>query len=473
MSIQCHIKSILIFLLFASSTLFRADNLPNYVQLLDNPGENYFLELVIYHDYSQNIYQRTDLERNEYSQVKEAIIKNTAGEKTTKLAYSYDANGYQTSMLTYSYKNGDWQPQKLDEYSFDDQGRQIMSAKYEYINNEKKGIGEKWTKSFHTNGECQTYEAFTWKNNAWVSFMQQTTSFNEMGNALETTTDNDGSLSKVSFMYDASTDLLDCELYQTNGVYSFGVFYLYDSSRRITSTEMNFFEGGAWKPFEERVFSYSDSDKKTTVTRHVFSVEGKKTAETSFTSNADHAIVTTPDGSIWKHSNVNGYTLSKQVGSNWENVARYDYTGNDDFANTLGIYSENDKKVYQLRWDASETPNQLSFFQEYIGNSGAAEVEKKIIFSFTKNVSTPEEITKTKSFNIYPNPVVDFLRIEFSDILTDDADYFIYNTLGKLVTRGKIYNPAHEINLNSLPSGQYVFNVQLNGKSYSMILLKQ
>lgn len=475
-------KYLSIFLLLASSSFSRADILPEYIEKLDTLSENLFLKVIVYYDYSHGVSQKTELTRNELNQIEEAVVMDASGENLSKYVYSYDENGYQTSMLTYAYKNDSWHPQKEDEYLFDDKGRQVMSAKYEYINDNKIGDGEKWIKIFNENGICTNYETFTWKNNAWESFMQQETTINALGNisGIKTMYATGDMSTNVSFVYNVFTGLLERETYQKwdNGsfVNSFCILYTYDASQRITGEEIQSFEDNTWKTFEKRVFTYSDSDKKTTVTRHVFSTDGEKISETGFVSNAGDAIVTSSDGTTWKHkANSTGYTLSKQTsGNTWEDVMTYSYTNNDDFANTLEMYSGN-KKTYQLIWETPlDEPDQLVFLQEYMDDSGKVETEKKMIFSFTDvGIIKTKEVPETASFKIYPNPVVDFLTVEVPSELSSDVNYFIYNTLGKLVTRGKLYNRTQEINLSDLPSGQYIFNVLLNGKSYSSILLKK
>ena len=61
------------------------------------------------------------------------------------------------------------------------------------------------------------------------------------------------------------------------------------------------------------------------------------------------------------------------------------------------------------------------------------------------------------NFRVYPNPVNSQLTIEMD--VTEEKKYKIYSTIGKLVLSGTLNSNINKINLSSLPSNVYFFNI--------------
>lgn len=71
---------------------------------------------------------------------------------------------------------------------------------------------------------------------------------------------------------------------------------------------------------------------------------------------------------------------------------------------------------------------------------------------------------ESKDFNIYPNPVTDFITIQFPYSI-ENASISVYNSLGQNVLENKLSNNNSKISLEELESGVYVYKIEANNFS--------
>ena len=71
------------------------------------------------------------------------------------------------------------------------------------------------------------------------------------------------------------------------------------------------------------------------------------------------------------------------------------------------------------------------------------------------------------SVGVYPNPVSETLRVNFSDS-PKNATYQVFNQLGSLVLQGKMNEELSTVSVQDLQSGMYTMRV-LNGKNSNTV----
>lgn len=75
-------------------------------------------------------------------------------------------------------------------------------------------------------------------------------------------------------------------------------------------------------------------------------------------------------------------------------------------------------------------------------------------------------------FALYPNPVSSEINISFPKS-TDQADFKLYNVLGKLVLQTKITTMKNRLDVSDLPSGMYIASITSNNKTTSFKIIKE
>ncbi len=70
-----------------------------------------------------------------------------------------------------------------------------------------------------------------------------------------------------------------------------------------------------------------------------------------------------------------------------------------------------------------------------------------------------EDVIKDESFKIFPNPVDNFVNIEFDENISLPARLNIRDMQGKLILEQEIFNRSQEINISTLSSGNYIISI--------------
>ncbi|MBP7173192.1 MAG: T9SS type A sorting domain-containing protein, partial [Cloacibacterium sp.] len=73
-------------------------------------------------------------------------------------------------------------------------------------------------------------------------------------------------------------------------------------------------------------------------------------------------------------------------------------------------------------------------------------------------LSIGNESPKAESIGIYPNPAADWLNM--SNNISTNADYTVYNTVGQIMSQGKIMD--RKINISRLKKGTYILSITEN-----------
>lgn len=82
-----------------------------------------------------------------------------------------------------------------------------------------------------------------------------------------------------------------------------------------------------------------------------------------------------------------------------------------------------------------------------------------------------EEQMQESLFALYPNPVTTEINISFPKN-AEQADFTLYNVLGKMILQTKITPMKNRLNVSELPSGMYIASITSNNKTTSFKIIK-
>ena len=78
-------------------------------------------------------------------------------------------------------------------------------------------------------------------------------------------------------------------------------------------------------------------------------------------------------------------------------------------------------------------------------------------------LATNENAVQSK-ITVYPNPVKDFLVVDFNSEKLEKARYQLFDGTGRVINTGELKNLKTEINTSTLSSGLYMMSVYSAGK---------
>ena len=87
------------------------------------------------------------------------------------------------------------------------------------------------------------------------------------------------------------------------------------------------------------------------------------------------------------------------------------------------------------------------------------------------SLATNENTIQSKIM-VYPNPVKDFLIIDFNSDKLVKSGYQLFDGTGRMISKGELKNLQTEINTSTLPAGMYILNISragINVKSFKII----
>ncbi len=76
-------------------------------------------------------------------------------------------------------------------------------------------------------------------------------------------------------------------------------------------------------------------------------------------------------------------------------------------------------------------------------------------------LATNENETKTK-ITVYPNPIKNFLIVDFNSEKLEKARYQLFDATGRIINFGDLKNIKNEINTSTLSSGIYMLSILNN-----------
>ncbi|KMQ66495.1 secretion protein [Chryseobacterium angstadtii] len=80
-------------------------------------------------------------------------------------------------------------------------------------------------------------------------------------------------------------------------------------------------------------------------------------------------------------------------------------------------------------------------------------------------LSVSETTSKQEGILLYPNPVRDYLYIDFTSTPYKGSEYQLFDAQGKLIKKDEISQSRSELNFSSLPSAVYIIRINQNGEN--------
>jgi len=81
---------------------------------------------------------------------------------------------------------------------------------------------------------------------------------------------------------------------------------------------------------------------------------------------------------------------------------------------------------------------------------------------FPVGINEKQEEEKTNTFSVYPNPASD--RVTIYTEKFEKANYTLVNSIGQIISEGKIENAEHTLQTDNLSNGLYFLILKINGK---------
>ena len=78
-------------------------------------------------------------------------------------------------------------------------------------------------------------------------------------------------------------------------------------------------------------------------------------------------------------------------------------------------------------------------------------------------LATNENVFQS-TISVYPNPVKDFLTVDFNSEKLEKARYQLFDASGKIISQGDLKNVKSQISAGNLPTGMYLLRITNAGK---------
>ncbi len=80
------------------------------------------------------------------------------------------------------------------------------------------------------------------------------------------------------------------------------------------------------------------------------------------------------------------------------------------------------------------------------------------------NLATNENAMQA-NITVYPNPVKEFLIVDFNSKKLQNATYQLFDGTGRILNKGELKNVTNDINTSTLHSGMYILSISSEGKT--------
>ncbi len=104
---------------------------------------------------------------------------------------------------------------------------------------------------------------------------------------------------------------------------------------------------------------------------------------------------------------------------------------------------------------------------DLLANNGVVHVINAVLVPVTLGINEKVE----SNFTVYPNPVVETLQINFTEIPTK-ATYQVFNQLGSVLSTGTFTNQTSTLDVQSFESGIYTIRIQNNNTNSTLRFVK-
>ena len=95
--------------------------------------------------------------------------------------------------------------------------------------------------------------------------------------------------------------------------------------------------------------------------------------------------------------------------------------------------------------------------------SATGEVNPGVQQPYEIFVLATNENALQKNISVYPNPVKDFLIVDFNAEKLEKSSYQLFDGTGRMINKGALKNLKTEINTSTLASGLYMLSIMSKG----------
>ncbi|MGV8915832.1 MAG: T9SS type A sorting domain-containing protein [Kaistella sp.] len=74
------------------------------------------------------------------------------------------------------------------------------------------------------------------------------------------------------------------------------------------------------------------------------------------------------------------------------------------------------------------------------------------------------EYAAQSPISVYPNPVKDFLTVDFNTEKLENSSYQLFDTSGKIIIQGNLKSAKSQISASSIATGMYILRITNAGK---------
>ena len=392
-------------------------------------------------------------------------------EYKTKIVFEYDSKGnnilennYQlfdveknnfvlTDVTTYKYDNQNrkveetnsyydqeyklWYENYLHEFSYNNDG-QLSEKIIQYINGDDWQLSERIVFLYNSNGDVFEEQTFNFASDWHLSGKKEYT-YNS---------NNQIKLTKSYYLQDdewVETEKTD---------------YVYLNGNLIEKTTSYFYDDIYEENYSETYEYYEDGSVKMYKSYNIYD------GEISIESQEEY--VYDDKGNILESIEYDLNEETEEYEKTFKSVLNYDYSvGRDE----LLIPSTNENEL--LNREFFNKPLSMDYYIWFgmINDWLNLEAPSKMYYS-TKQIQLGVDIKPiSKSLiNIYPNPVVDILKINL-DKVYNSANIEILDITGKSILNQNL-NIKKDVNVDKLINGSYIYMIELDGQKYSGKFIK-
>ncbi len=354
--------------------------------------------------------------------------------------FTYDANGNLTQYLYYSWNKATsrWVADNKSEYTFDADGNVTQYLHYNLDGNTSQWVAyNKEESTYDANGNETLYIYYEWDETSsqWVAFEKEEYTYDVNGNdTLYHGYEWDEATSQwvVSWKFEL--------IYDANG---YVIQYLEYNWAETTSQWVESMKTDLTFDANGNMTQYIDYDWDETARQWVANYKDEATFDAS--------------GNIIQYI---AYNWNKNT-SQWVEYWKREFNYNNTYAyNDLMLpyyYIFNHMLTSGVNYEKDNTDNWL---QEY-----------KYELFYSEQVVTSINGIKTENFQLFPNPVSEYLNISFRSN-TESANFELFDILGQKLLSRKITN-NERLSLENLNNGMYLYNLYVNGNRQTGKLIKE
>lgn len=372
-----------------------------------------------------------------------------------KTSYTYNDSANLLEEINFSWNNT-WQYSTKVSYEYDNDTNLINKITYLWINSSWVG-SSKINYSYTQLNEPLVIITYKWENNTWKDTLKEEYIYNNnllTEKILYVNVNNTWQyLSKHEFTYDTNENLvLEIFYYwdNANWINSTKTEYTYDISNNLISSiyyEYLF----SWAPITKLEYSYDSSNNLiTTITYNwVSNWENYLKTEYSYNSYGDMIQYIRYSWDSQSNSWLQGYKVERTYDNN--------YTFDDlilPISINYDLFSHKLLNEISYQWDNNLWINNtnIQYYYSNFNNLGISELNKT-------------------NFNLYPNPVHDFIYIDLVNSCNENVSFKLYDLLGNKILETQL-NKNNKIDIAGLNTGIYIFQINNNNNIFDGKLLK-